>query len=221
MNREIFRQKSLFRSVRVNFQYAIDILCGSLNRDCDIDKLFKYIGLKNTQSPIKIEFVFVNGTFYDPELKKYFEPAPLRVFSCDEPVVLPHYSAEKCNCMDCSSMCPISNKTVSRQVFKENLTKIDQVLFGFGQLHLATKVSATIYFVFVVLFVFANIFVLLCHSNNKNAKSNQRSRKRKQMCENKAKTFFSLQRSKRIRKVRSETRKIILSIGSARKSINS
>ena len=89
----------LFRSVRINFQYAVDILCGSLNRACDAKKLFQYIGLKNTQSPIKIEFVFINGTFFDPELRRTFQPSAATMFACDQPVILPHVSRHKCTCM--------------------------------------------------------------------------------------------------------------------------
>jgi len=87
------------RSVRLNFQYAIDILCGSLNRVCDAKKLFQYIGLKNDQSPMKIDFVFINDTYYDKELQRTFQPSQATMFSCDQPVILPHVSRQKCTCM--------------------------------------------------------------------------------------------------------------------------
>src|SRR5690349_21272779 len=81
---------SSFRSVRINFQYAVDVLCGSLNRACDVKKLFQYIGLKNSQSPVKIEFVFTNDTYYDSQLQRTFQPSKAKMFACDEPVILPH-----------------------------------------------------------------------------------------------------------------------------------
>lgn len=90
---------SFLRSVRINFQYAVDILCGSLNRACDVKKLFQYIGLKNTQAPIKIDFVFVNGTYHDRELQRTFRPSNATMFACDQPVILPHVSRQKCTCM--------------------------------------------------------------------------------------------------------------------------
>ncbi|CAF3696663.1 unnamed protein product [Rotaria sp. Silwood1] len=83
-------------SVRMNFQYAIDILCGSTNRICDHKKLFKYIGADNTQTVLKIDFVFVNGTYYDQELNRTFQPSLGSMFSCDQPVILPHISRQKC-----------------------------------------------------------------------------------------------------------------------------
>jgi hypothetical protein len=90
---------SIQRSVRINFQYAIDVLCGSLNRICDAKKLFQYIGLQNTQSPIKIDFVFINETYYDEELQRTFYPSQATIFPCDQPVILPHISRQKCTCM--------------------------------------------------------------------------------------------------------------------------
>ena len=87
------------RSVRLNFQYAIDILCGSLNRACDTKKLFKFIGMDNQQSPMKMDFVFINDTYYDHELQRTFRPSQARMFACDEPVILPHVSKQKCTCM--------------------------------------------------------------------------------------------------------------------------
>lgn len=90
----------LFRSVRLNFQYAVDILCGSLNRACDAKRLFHFMGLENTQAPIKIDFVFLNESeHYDRELNRNFQSSQLKMFSCDNEVILPHYSGQKCACM--------------------------------------------------------------------------------------------------------------------------
>ena len=156
-----------FRSVRINFQYAVDVLCGSLNRDCDVKKLFKYIGLQNTQSPVRIEFVFVNGTYYDPELKRTFQPSPAKMFACDEPVILPHMSRDKCTCMDCNSMCPKWNRTEPKRTLPKNSSDFQRIVFSFTQLHLTTKLAIGIYLVFIVLFILGNLIVVLCHSNQK------------------------------------------------------
>ncbi|CAF4548483.1 unnamed protein product [Rotaria sp. Silwood2] len=85
--------------VQVNSQYVIDILCGSLNRSCDYKKLFEFIGLKNSYEKLKIDFVFVNGTYYDTELDRKFQPPQASMFTCDQPVILPHISKPKCTCM--------------------------------------------------------------------------------------------------------------------------
>ena len=87
------------RSVRINFQYALDILCGTSNRACDVKTLFNYIGIKNDQSPIKIDFVFINQSYYDVELQRTFTPSNATMFACDQAVVLPHVSRAKCTCM--------------------------------------------------------------------------------------------------------------------------
>ena len=100
------------RSVRINFQYAIDILCGSLNRACDVKKLFQYIGLKNTQSPIKIEFVFINDTYHDRGLQRTFRPSQATMFACDQAVILPHVSRQKCTCMVCKCFCKWLNASI-------------------------------------------------------------------------------------------------------------
>jgi hypothetical protein len=70
-----------------------------MNRACDVKKLFQYIGLKNAQSPIKIDFVFINETYYDQELNRTFQPSKATMFACDQPVILPHISRQKCTCM--------------------------------------------------------------------------------------------------------------------------
>ena len=73
----------------MNFQYSIDLLCGSLNRACDVKMIFEYMGIRNTQSPIKVDFVFVNETYFDKELNRTFQPSKMKIFSCDQPVILP------------------------------------------------------------------------------------------------------------------------------------
>jgi hypothetical protein len=100
----LFEILNFLRSVRINFQYAIDILCGTLNRACDVKKLFQYIGLKNTQSPIKIDFIFANNTYHDKELNRTFKPSQATMFACDQPVILPHISRQKCTCMVCEKI---------------------------------------------------------------------------------------------------------------------
>ena len=78
----------------------MDILCGSLNRACDVKRLFQYIGLKNTQAPIKIDFVFINeSSYFDPELNRVFHSSNATMFACDQEVILPHVSRQKCTCM--------------------------------------------------------------------------------------------------------------------------
>ena len=94
----------------MNFQYALDVLCGSLNRACNVKKLFQYMGLKNSQSPIKVDFIFVNGTsYYDKELNRTFWPSRIKMFSCNESLILPHISRKKCTCM----VCRIFNREIS------------------------------------------------------------------------------------------------------------
>ncbi|CAF3236695.1 unnamed protein product [Rotaria sp. Silwood2] len=111
-------------SVRMNFQYAIDILCGSINRACDHKKLFKYIGADNTQTPLKIDFIFVNGTYYDAELDRTFQPSQESMFTCDQPVILPHISREKCTCMVYSNS-PYRWKWFKKKSINKNLNSLE------------------------------------------------------------------------------------------------
>jgi hypothetical protein len=147
----------LKRSVRINFQYAVDILCGSLNRACDVKKLFQYIGLKNTQSPIKIDFVFVNGTYYDKQFQRTFQPSTAKMFSCDQPVILPHVSRQKCTCMDCNAMCPKINNTKIKSLITENSTLVEKVKSKISSLHRITIVAIILYIIFVIVFIFSHI----------------------------------------------------------------
>jgi hypothetical protein len=55
--------------------------------------------MDSQQSPIKIDFVFINGTYYDSEVQRTFHPSEASMFSCDQPVILPHVSKQKCTCM--------------------------------------------------------------------------------------------------------------------------
>lgn len=87
----------------MNFQYAVDLLCGSTNRQCDYKKLFNFIGVENPQTALRIDFRFVNGSTYDPELNRTFHPQQGSMFRCDQPVFLPHISKQKCNCMVCKT----------------------------------------------------------------------------------------------------------------------
>ncbi|CAF4566900.1 unnamed protein product [Rotaria sp. Silwood1] len=157
-------------SVRINFQYAVDVLCGSLNRACDVKKLFQYIGLKNAQAPIKIEFVFVNGTYYDPEIKRKFKPSKAKMFACDEPVVLPYLSREKCTCMDCNAMCPKVNHTKKDISIPKNSTIIQRFKLKIYQLHIVTIIAIGVYIIFVILFIFSCL--LICIWNIKSNKKN-------------------------------------------------
>ena len=155
-----------FRSVRINFQYAVDVLCGSLNRACDVKKLFQYIGMKNTQSPIKIDFVFVNGTYYDAELRRTFYPSEAKLFACDQAVILPHVSRQKCTCMDCNAMCPKMKAVAAVASIARNSSLIDRVKFRVSHLHLTTKLAIGIYVLFVILFISVNTCLYLCNMNS-------------------------------------------------------
>jgi hypothetical protein len=151
--------------VRVNFQYAVDVLCGSLNRACDVKKLFQYIGMKNTQSPIRIEFVFANESYYDPEFNRTFYPSQAKLFACDQPVLLPHVSREKCTCMDCNAMCPKINRTKTHHVLSPNSTWTEKVISTVNKLHLPTKAAIILYVIFVVLFAVVNAALSICNAN--------------------------------------------------------
>lgn len=70
-----------------------------MNRQCDAKRLFEYVGLKNDQSEIKMEFVFINQTYYDPQFRRTFQPAQAPMFACNQSVILPHISRQKCTCM--------------------------------------------------------------------------------------------------------------------------
>jgi hypothetical protein len=48
---------------------------------------------------MKIDFIFINDTYYDKELQRTFQPSQATMFSCDQPVILPHVSRQKCTCM--------------------------------------------------------------------------------------------------------------------------
>lgn len=150
-------------SVRINFQYAVDVLCGSLNRQCDVKKLFQYIGMKNTQSPIKIDFVFVNGSYYDRELRRTFRPSTAQMFACDQPVLLPHVSRQKCTCMDCQTMCPKVDQKKRIQLQTNQTDWIERLQTLIIDLPLTTKLVVIIYFLFVLLFIFVNLILGLCH----------------------------------------------------------
>ncbi|UJR21943.1 hypothetical protein I4U23_025012 [Adineta vaga] len=168
-------------SVRINFQYAIDILCGSLNRACDVKKLFQYIGLKNTQSPIKIDFVFINDTYFDHELQRTFQPSSATMFACDQPVILPHVSRQKCTCMDCNAMCPkVANITKNKVIITSKSSFIERIKSKFSELHRITIAAIVLYFLFVIVFTITN--VLMCVWNVKtnrkrNSPSSLRNRK--------------------------------------------
>lgn len=160
----------VFRSVRINFQYAVDILCGSLNRACDVKKLFQYIGLKNSQSPIRIEFIFANTTYYDSQLQRTFQPAQTKMFSCDEPVILPHMSKDKCTCMDCNAMCPKVNQKSQTILLTANDTLIDRVKGKLSSLPRLTMIIIGVYILFVLAFIFFNSLLLIWNSSNSKKK---------------------------------------------------
>ncbi|CAF1267837.1 unnamed protein product [Adineta ricciae] len=148
-------------SVRINFQYAVDILCGSLNRACDVKKLFQYIGLQNTQSPIKIDFVFVNNTYHDRELQRTFQPSNATMFACDQPVILPHASRQKCTCMDCNAMCPKIPEIKSKHLISTNASLVERAKGKLYSLPRITVIAIGIYIIFVLTFIFSNILLSL------------------------------------------------------------
>ncbi|CAF0910919.1 unnamed protein product [Didymodactylos carnosus] len=145
-------------SVRINFQYAIDILCGAMNRACNVKTLFEYIGLKNEHAKIRIDFVFVNNlTYYDQQLGKTFTPSTEKMFRCDQPVILPHAQGHKCTCSDCTAMCPLvlsdSNTTI------KDTGKVE--IFG-GRIHRVTLGAIVMYILFVFIFIVVHVFILIC-----------------------------------------------------------
>ncbi len=153
-----------FRSVRINFQYAVDVLCGSSNRQCDVKKLFQYIGLKNTQSPIKIDFVFGNESYYDTELRRTFRPSNAQMFACDQPVILPHVSRQKCTCMDCNAMCPKLKPTKIQHSTIGNGTLVEKIKSKLFNLHRITIVTIGVYILFVIAFLCSNIILSVWNS---------------------------------------------------------
>ena len=166
-------------SVRINFQYAVDILCGSLNRACDVKRLFEYIGLKNTQAPIRIDFVFANQTYYDRQLQRTFQPANIKMFACDEPVILPHISRQKCTCMDCNAMCPkmLIPEKQHRNITLQNQTWISDIQSKVFNLHRVTILTIGIYILFVIVFIFASIIISIVTWNNQRKKIIQQENK--------------------------------------------
>lgn len=167
-------------SVRINFQYAVDILCGSLNRACDVKRLFEYIGLKNTQAPIRIDFVFANQTYYDPEIQRTFQPANVKLFACDEPVILPHISRQKCTCMDCNAMCPkVLTKEASRDDLNvlKNRTWLEDTKSKIFNLHRVTIITIGVYILFVIAFIFSNVIISILTWIKQRKKSSQQEKK--------------------------------------------
>ena len=168
---------SLYRSVRINFQYAVDILCGSLNRACDVKKLFQYIGLQNTQSPIKIDFVFVNSTYHDRELQRTFQPSNATMFACDQPVILPHASRQKCTCMDCNAMCPKIPEIKSKHLISANASLVERVKGKLYSLPRITVIAIGIYIIFVLTFIFSNILLSLWNFTSRKKKEFLKSKR--------------------------------------------
>ena len=129
------------------------------------------MGLENAQAPIKIEFVFINGTYYDSELKRTFQPSKAKMFACHQPVILPHVVRQKCTCIDCSAMCPQINNTETKHFIAENSTFIEILKSKIYKLHLITIVAIVIYVVLVILFIFSSLLITICNMKNKNEKS--------------------------------------------------
>jgi len=160
-------------SVRLNFQYAVDVLCGSTNRACDVKRLFRFIGIENNQSPIKIDFVFVNGTIFDKEFNRKFSPSNATMFACDQPVILPHVSRSKCTCMDCTSMCPKTRAKIVEKPTNRSQTNFQELKMKFSQFHRVTIFAIILYFIFVLIFVCANILTFVWHLTTR--RTNQQS----------------------------------------------
>jgi hypothetical protein len=55
-------KKFKLTSVQMDFQYAIDIICGSINRVCNFRKLFKFIGEENSHPPTKLIMILSTST---------------------------------------------------------------------------------------------------------------------------------------------------------------
>lgn len=147
-------------SVRFNFQYAIDTICGSANRQCTTRLLVDYIGLKNPMSFIKMEFIFANQTTYDPQLKRTFQPLDTNMFSCNQAVTLPHISKQKCTCMDCDAMCPKIVKQKVEQIIYANSSLIERAKYQIANFHRITIASIVLYCLFLIMFIIVN--VLMC-----------------------------------------------------------
>lgn len=116
---------------------------------------------------MKIDFVFVNGTYYDTELQRTFQPSTAKMFACDQPVILPHLSREKCTCMDCNSMCPKVNNTKIENLITTNSTFIEKVKSKISNLHIVTIIAMGIYIVFVIMFIIGNLLICIWNMKSK------------------------------------------------------
>jgi hypothetical protein len=88
------------------------------------------------------------------------------MFACDQPVILPHASRQKCTCMDCNAMCPkMINNTKIKSVIRENSTLIEKIQLKITNLykiinpHKITIITIGIYILFVIAFISSNILL--------------------------------------------------------------
>lgn len=92
------------------------------------------------------------------------------MFACDQPVILPHVTRQKCTCMDCNAMCPKINQTKVTQLITMNSTWTEKIKASVGHLPLTTRAAIGIYIIFVILIILVNIILNLCNVRNQRKK---------------------------------------------------
>lgn len=68
------------------------------------------MGIQNDQAAIKIDFVVINQSYHDVALRRTFRASNATMFACDQPVLLPHVSRQKCTCMVGEKFTPVLSK---------------------------------------------------------------------------------------------------------------
>jgi len=100
------------------------------------------------------------------------------MFACDQPVILPHVSRQKCTCMDCNAMCPKINNTKIRIIPKINSTLIEKIKLHLSNLHRITIITIGVYILFVIAFISSNILLSIWTWTSKKKNSLMQSKKR-------------------------------------------
>jgi hypothetical protein len=99
------------------------------------------------------------------------------MFSCDQPVILPHVTRQKCTCMDCNAMCPKMNNTKIKSSISANSTLIEKFQFKIFNLHRITLVAIALYTLFVIIFISSLILDCVWKSNSNKKKELAKSKK--------------------------------------------
>lgn len=157
-------------NVRINFQYAIDTICNTANRQCTLPKLLEFLGLKNDYSKIRMEFVLRNQTTFDAQFKREFHPLKSKMFACDEEVRLPHFSGQKCTCMDCTTMCPKITPVKVEHVISANSSLIEHIKYQISNFHRITIASIVLYSLFLIMFIIVNVLMCVWNRTTKKRK---------------------------------------------------